>query len=156
MRKCNKKDRYHILLRYKNPMGIDRPCIKIAKNEVLFEKYRMALKRDKDAIEIQGDDAIKRNRLFFEFMLIMFNHLNQLYEKEKSLLIDTILKYQSRKESARENTSKPYPKKVSFVDDTKRTSQANSYSYKSNSNAKKVHVMKQGAVKRKMLECIIV
>ena len=34
----------------------------IAKNEVLFEKYRMDLKRDKDAIEIQGDDAIKRNR----------------------------------------------------------------------------------------------
>ena len=57
----------------------------------------MALKRDKDAIEIQGGDAIKRNRLFFDFMLRMFNNLNQLYEKEKSLLIYTILKYQSRK-----------------------------------------------------------
>ena len=41
----------------------------------------MALKRDKDGIEIQGDDAIKRNRLFFDFMLRMFDHLNQLYEK---------------------------------------------------------------------------
>ena len=63
----------------------------------------MALKRDKDGIEIQGDDEIERNQLFFDFMLIMFNHLNQLYEKEKSLLIGTILKYQSRKESAKEN-----------------------------------------------------
>ena len=35
-------------------------------------------------------------------MLRMFNHLNQLYEKEKSLLIDTILKCQSRNESAKE------------------------------------------------------
>ena len=72
----------------------------------------MALKRDKYAIEIQGDDAIKRNQLFFDFMLRMFNHLNQLYDKEKSLLIYKILKYQSRKESAKENTSKPSPKKV--------------------------------------------
>ena len=98
-----------MLLRDKNTVGINRPCIKITKNEVLFEKYIMALKRDKDAIAIQKDDAIKRNRLFFDFMLRMFNNLNQLYEKEKSLLIDTILKYQSRKESAKENTSKPSP-----------------------------------------------
>ena len=42
-------------------MGIDRPCIKIANNEVLFEKYRMYLKQDKYAIEIKKDDAIKRN-----------------------------------------------------------------------------------------------
>ena len=62
LRRWNKMDQYHILLRDKNPVGINRPCIKIAKNEVLFEKYRMALKRDKYAIEIQGDDAIKRNR----------------------------------------------------------------------------------------------
>ena len=43
----------------------------------------MALKRDKDANEIQKDDAIKRNRIFFDFMLRMFNHLDQLYFKEK-------------------------------------------------------------------------
>ena len=41
----------------------------------------MALKWDKDAIEIQKDDAIKRNQIFFDFMLRMFNNLNQLYEK---------------------------------------------------------------------------
>ena len=65
----------------------------IAKNEVLFEQYIIALERDKDAIDIEGEDKIKRNRLFFDFMIRMFDHLNQLYEKEKSLLIDKILKY---------------------------------------------------------------
>ena len=37
----------------------------IAKNEVLFEQYIIALKWDKDAIDIEGEDEIKRNRLFF-------------------------------------------------------------------------------------------
>ena len=50
----------------------------IAKNEVFFEQYIIALKRDKDAIDIEGQDEIKRNRLFFDFMLRMFDHLNQL------------------------------------------------------------------------------
>ena len=86
LRKLNKKDRYHILLRDNNPLGIHKPGINIANNEVLFEKYGMALKREKDAIEIQRDDAIKRNGLFFDFMLRMFNNLNQLYEQEKKLL----------------------------------------------------------------------
>ena len=38
-----------------------QPCIMIANNEVLFEKYRIALKRERDAIDIQGDDEIKRS-----------------------------------------------------------------------------------------------
>ena len=80
-RKWNKMDRLHIFLLDNNPLGIKRPCIMIPKNEVLFEQYRIALKRDKDAIDIQGDNGIKRNRLFFYFMLRMFDHLNQLYEK---------------------------------------------------------------------------
>ena len=42
-------------------------------------------------------------------MLRMFDHLNQLYDVEKSLLIDTILTYHLRKESAKENSSEPYP-----------------------------------------------
>ena len=53
-----------MLLRDKNPVGINRPCIKIAKNEVMFKIYRMALRRDKYAIEIQWNYAIKRNRFF--------------------------------------------------------------------------------------------
>ena len=35
-------------------------------------------------------------------MLRIFNNVNLLYVKEKILLIDTILKYQSRTESAKE------------------------------------------------------
>ena len=65
MQKWNKNNVYDKHLREINTIGIDKPCIKIAKSELLFEKYRMAIKRDKDAIEIQGDDAIKSNRFFF-------------------------------------------------------------------------------------------
>ena len=43
----------------------------------------------------------------------------------------------SRKETAKENTSKPPPTKVSFEDKTKRTCQANSDSYNKDLNAKK-------------------
>ena len=62
-------------------------------------------------------------------MLIMFNNKNQLYENGKSLLIYTILNYQSRKESAEENKSKPSPKKGCFADETNKTSRANRDSY---------------------------
>ena len=66
LQKWNNNNVYHIDLRDNNSIEIDQPCIKIANSEVLFEKYRMDLKRDKDAIEIQKDDAIKRKRLFFD------------------------------------------------------------------------------------------
>ena len=36
----------------------------IEKNEVWFEQYRISLKWDKYAIDIEGEDEIKRNRLF--------------------------------------------------------------------------------------------
>ena len=65
LRKWNKNDRFHIFLSDKNPLGIKQPCIMIAKNEVLFEQYGMNLKRDKDAIDIEGEYEINRNRLFF-------------------------------------------------------------------------------------------
>ena len=48
----NKKDQFHIFLRDKNPLGIKRPCIMIAKNGVLFEQYIIYLKRDKYTIDI--------------------------------------------------------------------------------------------------------
>ena len=66
-----------------NRLGIDQPCLKIANNELLFEKYRIAIKRDKDAIDIDGYDSIDSHLLVFNFMLRMFDHLNQLYEMEK-------------------------------------------------------------------------
>ena len=84
--KWKKKNLFHMLLRDKNPLGIKQPCIMIAKNEVLFEQYRIALKWDKYAIDIQEEYEIKRNQLFFDFMLRMFNNLNQLYDKEKVFL----------------------------------------------------------------------
>ena len=54
LRKWTKKYRFRIILRDMNPLGIDQPCLTIAKNEVLLVKYRIALKRDKDAIDIDG------------------------------------------------------------------------------------------------------
>ena len=64
MQKWTKKDRFHIILRGMNTLGIDQPCLTIANNEVLFEKYRISLKRDKDAIDIDREDAINSNQLF--------------------------------------------------------------------------------------------
>ena len=87
MRKWTKKYQFHIILRDMNLLGIDQPCLTIANNEVFFEKYRMALKQEKDAIDIDGEDAINSNRLFFDFMLRMFDHINQLYEMEKVFLL---------------------------------------------------------------------
>ena len=65
LRKWNNNNLYDKHLRKINPIGIDIPCIKIAKIELLFEKYRMALNPEKDAIEFQKDDAINRNQIFF-------------------------------------------------------------------------------------------
>ena len=46
----------------------------------MFERYRMDLKQEKYAIGIEGEDEIKRNQLFFDFMIRTFGRLNQLYE----------------------------------------------------------------------------
>ena len=45
----------------------------------------MALKRDKYDIEVQNDDEINRNQVFFDFMQRTFNHLDGLCLHEKSL-----------------------------------------------------------------------
>ena len=42
-------------------------------------------------------------------MLRMFDHLNQLYDMDKSLLINTILTYHLSEESVKENSSEPSP-----------------------------------------------
>ena len=67
LQKRSKNYRFHIILSDMNPLGIKQPCIMIAKNEVLFEQYIVALKRDKDAIDIDREDGINCNRLFFSF-----------------------------------------------------------------------------------------
>ena len=86
LRKWNQKDWFHIFLRDNNPLGIKRPCFIIEKNEVLLEQYNIALKQDKDAIDIEGEDERKRNRLFFDFMLRIFDHLNQYMRRKKCFL----------------------------------------------------------------------
>ena len=60
----------------------------------------MALKRDKYDIKVQNDDAIKRNRIFFDFMQRTFNCLDVLYLHGESLLIYTIIENQYRKQIA--------------------------------------------------------
>ena len=62
----------------------------------------MDLERDKYNIEVQNIDAIKRKRIFFDFVQRTFNRLDGLYLHEKSLLIDAIVENQSRKQSAAE------------------------------------------------------
>ena len=52
LQKWNKKDQFHNILCDMNRLEIKQPCIMIAKNEVLFEQYRISLKWDKDAIDI--------------------------------------------------------------------------------------------------------
>ena len=39
----------------------------------------MARKWDKYDIEVQKDDAIKRNQIFFDFIQLTFNRLDGLY-----------------------------------------------------------------------------
>ena len=79
------------------------------------------------------EDAINRIRLFFDFVLRMFNNLNQLHEMEKSLLIDTILKYHLRKEISKENSSEPSPsRKDSVKENTSKPYPSRKYSVEEN------------------------
>ena len=68
-----------------NTFKIGKPCTVISRRELLFEQYIMALKRDKYDIEVQNDDEINRNQVFFDFMQRTFNHLDGLCLHEKSL-----------------------------------------------------------------------
>ena len=62
----------------------------------------MSLKREKSDIEFHNDDAIKRERIFFDFVQRTFNCLDGLYLPEKCILMDTIIENQSIKQSAEE------------------------------------------------------
>ena len=44
------------------------PWIQIEIIELVFEKFRMALSQYKYDIKVRNDDAIKRNRIQFDFM----------------------------------------------------------------------------------------
>ena len=105
----------------------------------------MALNWYKYDIDIQNDDAIKRNQILFDFMQRTFNRLDGLYLNERCLLIYVIMKDQLRKQSAeeiekpnreknsrikiKEGTSKPSPKKPRFGNKRTRTSRTITKSY---------------------------
>ena len=76
---------YDLHLKKTNPFDIGAPCINITRSKVLFEQYRMALNWDKYVIAVRNDDAIKRNRILFDFMKWTFNRLAGLYIHENVL-----------------------------------------------------------------------
>ena len=102
LQKWSKTNVFDPHLKKKNPFDIHDTCINIVKSELLFEQYIMALNQEKYDIEVLNDDAIKRNRIFFDFMQQTFNRLYALYLREICLLIDAIMTYQMRKQSASE------------------------------------------------------
>ena len=67
--KLSKTNVYDLNIKKKNPFDIGKPCIKISKSELLFEQYRMVLKKDKYDIDVRYDDTIERNGIF----LISYN-----------------------------------------------------------------------------------
>ena len=79
MQKWSKINIFDIHLMIINQFGIHEPCIRIAKNQLIFEQYTMALNWEKYDIEIQNDDAIKCNRLFSDFMQQTLNLLDGFY-----------------------------------------------------------------------------
>ena len=52
----------------KNPFDIHVPWINIADSELLFEQYIIALYQYRYAIDVQDDDTIKRNQIFFDLI----------------------------------------------------------------------------------------
>ena len=138
----SKRNIFDLHLNNNNLFDFRVPCIKIAKSELLFGQYIMALNRGKYDIEVQNDDAIKRNRILFDFVKLTFNRLDGLYILEICLLIDVIMKYQLRKQGAaeieklsrekksgnkiKEGTYKPSPKKACLLTKTTGTSKATS------------------------------
>ena len=74
---------YDLHLKKTNSFYVGKPCINIAKSEVLFEIYIMALNWDKSDIEVRDYDAIKRNQTFFDIIQRKFNFLDELYMHDK-------------------------------------------------------------------------
>ena len=111
----------------------------------------MALNWDKYYIEVQDDDAIKCNQIFYDFVQRMLNHMDGLFMVEHFILIYAIKKDKLRKQSAakfeipnrekkdrkrkKETTSKPSTKKGFFVNKTTRISLATSNTSNLNINA---------------------
>ena len=54
LQKWNKNDQFHIILKNMNPLGIHRPCLKIANNELLFENIELLLSGTKIKFILMG------------------------------------------------------------------------------------------------------
>ena len=91
LRKRNKKNAFDLNLNKINIFGIHEAFIKIAKNVLVFEQYRMSLNQGKHNIEVQNDDSIKRNQILFHFTRQTFNGLDGFYLRERCLLTDVIM-----------------------------------------------------------------
>ena len=73
LQKCIKKNIFDLHLNKMNPFVIHESCVKIRKNEIIFEQYRMSINRVKYDIEVQNYDAIKCNQILIYFVQLMFN-----------------------------------------------------------------------------------
>ena len=62
----------------------------------------MSLNQERYDIEVQNDDAINQNKIFFYFVQLTLKRINDVYLREGCLLIDAIMKDQLRKQSAAE------------------------------------------------------
>ena len=54
LRKWSKTNVFDLQLKKTNPFDIHVPCINIAKSELLFEHYKMALNQEKNDIEVRN------------------------------------------------------------------------------------------------------
>ena len=143
--KTNVYDLHHIKI---DPFYISKPWIRIANSELSFEEYMIALKQEKYDIEVRDYGTIKHNQIIFDFMQRMFNLLDRLYIIENCILINTMEKYQLRKQSLAEvkilsrkkrkqikwGYIQAFTKKGCFVNKTNQTSLATSNTNNSNVN----------------------
>ena len=83
LRKLSKKNVYELHLLKMNPFEIGKPCIIIARENCYLKNIEWFLSGKIYNIEVQNDDATKRNRIFFDFMQRTFNHLDGLYLHEE-------------------------------------------------------------------------
>ena len=58
----------------------------------------MDINWDKYNIVVRNDDAIKHNRILFDFMQQTFNYMDELYLRERCISINKIIKDQLRKQ----------------------------------------------------------
>ena len=87
VRKFCRRNLYDLHLEAMNPFGVSESCAAIKTDPSLFEKYRVALTRDRYDIDLREDDAIERYKNFFYFVNRSFKHLGYLFNEERFHII---------------------------------------------------------------------